>query len=218
MLPEHFPTPTLYRADAGEPSLRWGIVGPGWIAGEFAKALRAHTSQRLVAVSSRSSERGGEFAAAHGIDRVHTSLDALVNDPEVDVIYVATPPSDHLRVGLAAIAAGKHVLIEKPIVVSAAEARQLTDAARSAGTLVMEGMWTRYLPQTSVIQQLLADRVLGDISAVLADHGQSIAADRNTGCSAPSSVVAHCSISASTPCSSRRWFSAPPPRSWRPEG
>lgn len=177
MLPDALPSPTLYSASAGEPSLRWGIVGPGWIAGEFAKALRAHTDQRLVAVSSRSAERGGEFAAAHGIDRIHSSLDALVNDPEVDVVYVATPPSDHLSTGLAAIAAGKHVLIEKPITVSAAEARELTDAARAAGVLVMEAMWTRYLPQTSVIQQLLDDGALGEITAVIADHGQSITTD-----------------------------------------
>lgn len=177
MLPTHLPTASLYRSRTGEPSLRWGIIGPGWIAGEFAKALREHTAQRLVAVSSRSAERGGEFAAAHGIERAHGSTEALVGDPEVDVVYVATPPSDHLRTGLAAIAAGKHVLIEKPIAVSAAEARELADAARSMGVLVMEAMWTRYLPQTSVIQQLLGDGVLGEVTAVLADHGQAIAPD-----------------------------------------
>ncbi|MFK4761147.1 Gfo/Idh/MocA family protein [Microbacterium sp. ZW T5_45] len=176
MLPAHLPTPTLYSSGAGEPSLRWGIVGPGWIAGEFAKALQAHTDQKLVAVSSRSPETGAAFAAAHGIARVHGSVDALVNDPEVDVVYVATTPTSHLEIGLAAIAAGKHVLIEKPFTVSAAEAHQLTDAARRANVLAMEAMWSRYLPQTSVIQQLLHDGVLGDVRQVLADHGQAIAA------------------------------------------
>ncbi|MEU7858376.1 Gfo/Idh/MocA family oxidoreductase [Nonomuraea sp. NPDC049141] len=177
MLPSHLPDPDLYLPDSGEPSLRWGIVGPGWIAGEFAKALRTHTAQRLVAVSSRSVERAEAFAAERGIEYVLGSTEQLVRHPEVDVVYVATPQSAHLAVGLAAIAAGKHVLIEKPITVTAAEARTLSEAAQAAGVLVMEAMWSRYLPQTSVIRKLLADGVLGDVRAVLADHGQAITPD-----------------------------------------
>ncbi|MET7338476.1 Gfo/Idh/MocA family oxidoreductase [Nonomuraea sp. NPDC005650] len=177
MLPSHLPDPDLYLPESGEPSLRWGIVGPGWIAGEFAKALRAHTAQRLVAVSSRSVERAQAFATEHGIEYVLGSTEQLVRHPEVDVVYVATPQSAHLAVGLAAIAAGKHVLIEKPITVTAAEARTLAEAARAAGVLVMEAMWSRYLPQTSVIRKLLADGVFGDVRVVLADHGQAITAD-----------------------------------------
>ncbi|MEV4016063.1 Gfo/Idh/MocA family oxidoreductase [Nonomuraea angiospora] len=177
MLPSHLPDPDLYLPDSGEPSLRWGIVGSGWIAGEFAKALRAHTAQRLVAVSSRSAERAEAFATERGIEYALSSTEQLVRHPEVDVVYVATPQSAHLAVGLAAIAAGKHVLIEKPITVTAAEARTLAEAARAASVLVMEAMWSRYLPQTSVIRKLLADGVLGNVRAVLADHGQAITAD-----------------------------------------
>ena len=177
MLPSRLPDPDLYLPGKGEPSLRWGIVGPGWIAGEFANALRDHTAQRVVAVSSRSSERAEKFAAEHGIELALGSTEQLVTHPEVDVVYIATPQSEHLAIGLAAIAAGKHVLIEKPITVSAAEARKLADASRSAGVLVMEAMWARYLPQASVIRKLLADGVLGDVRAVFADHGQAIPAD-----------------------------------------
>ena len=177
MLPSHLPDPELYLSGAGEPSLRWGIVGPGWIAGEFAKALRAHTTQRVVAVVSRSLDRATAFAAEYGIAHAFDATEALVTHPEVDVVYVATPQSEHLSAGLAAIAAGKHVLIEKPITVSAAEAQTLVDAARAAGVLVMEAMWSRYLPQASVLRTLLADGVLGEVRAVLADHGQAIAAD-----------------------------------------
>jgi predicted dehydrogenase len=177
MLPSHLPEPEVYRAGTGEPSLRWGIVGPGWIAGEFTKALRTHTAQRVVAVSSRSLERASSFAATHGIELALGSTEHLVTHPDVDVVYVATPQSEHLETGLAAIAAGKHVLIEKPITVSAAEARTLAEAARAAGVLVMEAMWSRYLPQASVIRRLLADGVLGELRAVLADHGQAITAD-----------------------------------------
>ena len=177
MLPSHLPEPDLYRSGTGEPSLGWGIVGPGWIAGEFAKAVRTHTAQRVVAVSSRSPERASSFAATHGIDLALGSTEQLVTHPDVDVVYVATPHSDHLATGLAAIAAGKHVLIEKPIALTAAEAQTLADHGRAANVLVMEAMWTRYLPHTSVIRRLLADGVLGDVHAVLADHGQAIAPD-----------------------------------------
>lgn len=177
MLPSHLPDPELYLPGTGEPSLRWGIVGPGWIAGEFAKALRAHTSQRVVAVSSRSLDRAESFAAEHGIEHALAAAEQLVIHPEVDVVYVATPQSEHLAIGLAAIAAGKHVLIEKPITVSAAQARTLAEAAQSARVLVMEAMWSRYLPQASVIRTLLADGVLGEVRVVLADHGQAIPAD-----------------------------------------
>ncbi|MFJ9558637.1 Gfo/Idh/MocA family protein [Streptomyces fuscichromogenes] len=177
MLPSRLPEPRLHLPGTGEPSLRWGIVGPGWIAGEFAGAVRTHTAQRITAVASRSRERASAFAATHGIEHALDSTEQLVSHPDVDVVYVATPQSEHLAVGLAAIAAGKHVLIEKPITVTAAEAKTLAQAARAAGVLVMEGMWSRYLPQASVIRQLIDDGVLGEIRTVLADHGQAITAD-----------------------------------------
>ncbi|MCL2794997.1 MAG: Gfo/Idh/MocA family oxidoreductase [Microbacteriaceae bacterium] len=176
MLPSHLPKPELFGPGHGEPSLRWGVIGPGWIAGEFVKAVRAHTRQQVVAVASRSAARSSIFAAAHGISTAVDSVERLVTLPEVDVVYVATPNSEHAATGLAAIAAGKHVLIEKPIGLNADEARALADAGRTAGVLVMEAMWTRYLPQTSVIRRLLADGVFGELRAVLADHGQAIGA------------------------------------------
>ncbi|GAB3260557.1 Gfo/Idh/MocA family protein [Kineosporia babensis] len=177
MLPAHLPEAHLYRPGTGEPSLRWGIVGPGWIAGEFAKALKNHTNQRVVGVSSRSPERGAAFAAEHGLEHVFGSVEQLAAHPQIDVVYIATPPNDHITSGLAAIAAGKHVLIEKPFTVSADEARSLAEASRAAGVLAMEAMWSRYLPQASVLRQLLDDGVLGEVRTVLADHGQAIPFD-----------------------------------------
>jgi predicted dehydrogenase len=169
-----FPTPDLFTPGRGEPALRWGIVGPGWIAGEFARALTTHTRQQITAVASRSADRGAAFAAAHGIEHAVLGLDALLTRADVDVVYIATPQSDHAATALAAIAAGKHVLIEKPFTVTAAEAREVADAARTAGVFAMEAMWSRYLPQASVIRTLLADGALGDVHTVLADHGQAI--------------------------------------------
>lgn len=177
MLPSSLPEPDLFLPGTGEPELRWGLIGPGWIAGEFVGAAHAHTSQRFVAVASRSLERASSFASAHGIAHAMDDYEALVARADVDVVYIATPQSEHLDLGLLAIAAGKHVLIEKPIALTADEGQQLVDAAAAAGVFVMEAMWSRYLPQTSVVRQLVADGALGEIQAVHADHGQAIPAD-----------------------------------------
>src|SRR5919112_2378051 len=91
----------LYLPGRGEPSLRRGIVGPCWIAGEFAKAVRTHTAQRIVAVSSRSLERASSFAAAHGIELAFGSTEELVAHPDVDVVYVASPQREHVATDLA---------------------------------------------------------------------------------------------------------------------
>ena len=95
----------------------------------------------------------------------------MIEDPAVDVVYVATPHPLHHDLALQAIAAGKHVLIEKPIAMSASEARAITNAGRAAGVLVMEAMWTRYLPQADIIRQVLADGVLGEVLLARADFG-----------------------------------------------
>ncbi|GLY02757.1 Gfo/Idh/MocA family oxidoreductase [Actinoplanes sp. NBRC 101535] len=171
------PEPTFFTPGAGEPVLRWGILGTGWIAGEFAHAVQAHTAQKVAAVGSRSDERARQFAGQHGIDRAHGTEDALIEDPGVDVVYVASPPGEHLAQGLRAIAAGKHVLMEKPLATSAADARTLVAAARAAGVFLMEAMWSRYQPQALVIGELLRDGVLGDIRTVHADLGQAVAPD-----------------------------------------
>lgn len=177
MLPTHLPEPQLFTPGTGEPALRWGLIGPGWIAGEFVGAAHRHSAQRFTAVSSRSAERSAAFAAAHNIEHALADHRALVAHPDVDVVYIATPQSEHLELALLAIAAGKHVLVEKPIALTANEARRIVDAGRAAGVLVMEAMWSRYLPQTSVVRQVLADGLLGDVETVHADHGQAIPAD-----------------------------------------
>lgn len=174
MLPRSLPTPSLYLPDRGEPALRWGIIGGGWIARFFADALHAHTTQRITAVSTRSRETAEAFAAEHGIARAYDSADQLVADPGIDVVYIAAPQKDHLALGLLAIAAGKHVLIEKPLATNAADAQRLIDAARVAGVFLMEAMWSRYLPQFVAIRELIADGVLGEVLSVSADHGQAM--------------------------------------------
>jgi len=151
------------------PVLRWGVLGPGEIAGDFVAALNAHTDQQVVAVGSRSAERAAAFASRHGIERAHGGYEELVADPEVDVVYVAAPHSEHVRLALLAIAAGKHVLVEKPIAVTAAGAQRIADAAAAADVFAMEAMWTRYLPHMDVTRQLLERGDLGELGLVLAD-------------------------------------------------
>jgi len=151
------------------PALRWGVIGTGWIAGRFADALHRHTAQRVVAVAARDLPRTLAFAAAHGIDTAVTDRTALLD--AVDAVYIAVPHSAHAAVAREAIAAGRHVLVEKPFATSAAEAREVVDEARAAGVLAMEAMWTRYLPQSDVLRQLISDGALGEIHQVVADFG-----------------------------------------------
>jgi predicted dehydrogenase len=165
-----FPVPGVH-ALRGGPLLRWGVIGPGEIANDFTTTLHANSDQRVVAVGSRSPERAAAFAARHGVPGVHGSYEALVADPAVDVVYVASPHPQHLGHALLAIAAGKHVLVEKPMTTSAADTRTLADAARAAGVLAMEAMWTRYLPGTTVVARLLADGILGDVRLATVDVG-----------------------------------------------
>ncbi|MFU8945216.1 Gfo/Idh/MocA family protein [Mycetocola zhadangensis] len=159
------------------PALRWGIVGPGAIATDFTRAVLTHTVQQIVAVSSRSAERAKQFAVTHGIRSSYGSHADLFADPNVDVVYIAVPHTEHVRLALDAIAAGKHVLVEKPMATSAADAQLVVDAARAAGVFVMEAMWSKYLPKFDVIRQLLEDGALGDVRLFSADFGFRAAYD-----------------------------------------
>ena len=147
------------------------MLAPGEIANDWTTTLHANTDQRVIAVASRSAERAQQFAATHGIPRSYDSYELLVADPDVDVVYIAAPHTEHRRLALLAIAAGKHVLVEKPIGVSAAEAQDIADAARAAGVFAMEAMWSRFLPQTTIIARLLADGALGELRTASADFG-----------------------------------------------
>ena len=154
------------------PSLRWGILAPGGIGRAFVFAAHTHTDQRVVAVGSRSAERAQAFATEYGVARAHGSYQQLVEDPEVDAIYVASPVSEHHQHALLAIAAGKPVLVEKAFTQNATQAAAVFAAGAAAGVAVMEAMWSRFLPHYDVVRQLLADGALGDLVTLSADHGQ----------------------------------------------
>lgn len=156
------------------PSISWGILGAGYIAGIFARGVEA-TRSRVAAVGSRDRGRAEQFASQHGIPTTHEGYESLVADEQIDAIYIATPHSEHKEHALLAIAAGKHVLVEKAFTRNVAEAQEVFDAARSAGTFVMEAMWTRFLPHIAALRAVIEAGVIGEVVTVIADHGQRFA-------------------------------------------
>lgn len=156
--------------------LRWGILATGGIAAAFAADLRT-AGLDLVAVGSRSQESADAFAARFGIPRAHGSYEALASDPEVDIVYVATPHPMHAADARLALSHGKHALVEKAFTLNAAEAESLRALAAEKGLLVMEAMWTRYLPHMARIREIISDGALGEVRAVSADHTQLLPTD-----------------------------------------
>lgn len=159
------------------PPLRWGVLGTGWIAGRFCAALQASTRQLLYAVGSRSLSSATRFAHTVGDARAYASYADLVADDGVDVVYIATPHHLHHAHARLALEAGKHVVVEKPMGVSAAEGRDLADLAREQNRFLMEALWTFFLPKFDVVRQLLDDGVLGTPHSVVADIGEHFTAD-----------------------------------------
>lgn len=150
---------------------RWGIAGTGRMAASFAPDFAQAADAELVAVGSRRQESADAFAAEHGIRRAHGSYRALLEDPEVDAVYVATPHPQHHRLALAAIGAGKALLVEKAFTATLAGAEEVVAAARSAGVFCMEAMWTRFQPAVVRARELVAEGAIGDLRAVQADLG-----------------------------------------------
>ncbi len=156
--------------------LRWGILATGGIAHSFAHDLRT-AGLDLAAVGSRSAASGERFAAEFSVPRVHASYEALVSDPDVDIVYVSTPHPMHAENAILALEHGKHVLVEKPFTLTGAETAAVRDVAAKTGLLAMEAMWTRYLPHMARIREIVAAGTLGDVRALLADHTQKISTD-----------------------------------------
>ena len=154
------------------PSLRWGVLGTGWIAGKFVTAIQRHSSQRIVAVGSRSIESATGFARRFGIEQAHGSYEQLASDPGVDVVYIATPHNAHLPHALLALQSGKHTLVEKPLALNAIQGQRIADEAQSRALFCMEAYWTAFLPKFDVLRQLLGADTVGDVAAVVADFGE----------------------------------------------
>ncbi|MBM2617322.1 Gfo/Idh/MocA family oxidoreductase [Actinoplanes sp. LDG1-06] len=151
--------------------VRWGILGPGGIAASFAADLRHVPGAELAAVGSRRQETATEFAQKFGFARAHGSYADLAADPEVDVVYIATPHAFHAEAAHLCVAAGKAVLVEKPITLDLPEAARLVAAAREKGVFLMEAMWMRLNPAIRKIVELVEEGTIGWVSSIHADFG-----------------------------------------------
>ena len=154
--------------------IRWGIIGTGGIARAFARDVATHTDQKIAAIGSRSLDSAEGFAREFSAN-AYGSYEQLCA-ADVDAIYVATPHPFHAPNTIAALSAGKPVLCEKPFAVNAHEARTMIDLAESRNLLLMEAMWSRYLPHYGLIRTIVASGILGEIFEVVGDHGQPLPA------------------------------------------
>ncbi|MEV0429954.1 Gfo/Idh/MocA family oxidoreductase [Micromonospora sp. NPDC050495] len=150
---------------------RWGILATGYIAGRFAEDLRFVPGAELVAVGSRTRESAELFAQRHGASRAYASWAELAADPEVDVVYVATPHAAHHEATMTCLAGGKAVLVEKPCTLDLASSTELIETARARGLFLMEAMWMRTNPLILRLLELIADGAIGEVTHVRADFG-----------------------------------------------
>lgn len=158
-------------------TIRWGILGPGSISRKFAADLRLAAGAELVAVGSRDLARATRFAADFGIPRAYGSYQQLADDPGVDAVYIGTPHAFHAEHTLLCLRHGKHVLCEKSLALNAGQAERMAQAARENDLLLMEAMWTRFLPAIVHLRSLLAASVIGEPRLFIADFGFRVAFD-----------------------------------------
>lgn len=146
-------------------SVGWGIVGTGAIAEHFATDLKHVSGAHLAAISSRSHDKAISFAARHGA-AAHKGLSSLLGDESVNAIYIASPNDTHFNAAMAAITAGKGVLVEKPLVTTIEEAERLMAFAAERKVFLMEGMWTRFLPSIAFVKNVLGSGAIGDVRRI----------------------------------------------------
>jgi predicted dehydrogenase len=151
--------------------INWGILGPGKIAHKFADAFRSVPDAKLHAIASRDAARGKEFAGKFKVPKIYNTYEALVADPDVDIIYIATPHPFHYAQTALCLNRKKAVLCEKPLTMSFKNASEMVALARSTGTFLMEGMWSRFFPATIKTLELIRAGVIGEIKFLRADFG-----------------------------------------------
>jgi len=152
-------------------TIRWGILGTGSIACKFAEGLQSASGAVLTAVGSRAQDTADKFGDKYGVPHRHGTYETLANDPDVDVIYVATPHPLHKDNSILCLESGKAVLCEKPFTINKKEAETVVTAARRKNLFLMEAMWTRFLPLMVRLRDLLSAGTIGEVRLVQADFG-----------------------------------------------
>ena len=151
--------------------IRWGIMGTGKIARVFADDLKYTEGAVLQAVGSRSADKANAFGNSYQIPNRYGSYEELAGDPEVDVIYIATPHVFHAANSMLCLQSGKAVLCEKPFAINEQEAKAVFEEARRKKLFIMEAMWSRYFPVYTKVRELIDDGVIGDLQFIQADFG-----------------------------------------------
>ncbi len=170
-IPSSLPAPRTLDPMAA-PTLRWGVMGTGWIASRFVQSVQRHTRQQFAAIASRDQDRAAEAGRRLRIPRAYGSYAELAADPDVDVVYVATGHAGHVPCARIAVEHGKHTLVEKPLALNAGAAAELAGLAKARGVFLAEALWSFFLPRYDVVRQILEFGVLGEIRTVMADHGE----------------------------------------------
>ena len=158
----------------------WGILGPGKIAKKFTEDLLQIPAARLHAVASRSEERAQAFAKMYGAKYAYNTYEAMLNCPEVDVVYIASPHAGHYEHSLLFLNKGIPVLCEKPLAINSRQVLAMINAAKNKQTFFMEAIWTRYIPTMRKVLELIESGAIGDVLAVKADFGFQAAFDPNS--------------------------------------
>jgi predicted dehydrogenase len=153
------------------PEVRWGIIGTGGIADKMVEGLSVLPEARLKGVASRTIGRAREFAHKHGVGKAYGSYEELARDPDIDVIYVATPHPYHCDNALMCLEHGKAVLCEKPLAMNEKEVVRMIAKARERDAFLMEALWTRFLPSIAKAEALIARGELGDVRHIKSDFG-----------------------------------------------
>ncbi len=151
--------------------INWGILGPGKIAHKFADAFKSVGDATLLAIASRDTARGQQFAAEFGAARVYGNYQDLVSDPAIDAVYIATPHPYHYKQTLLCLEHGKAVVCEKPLTTNYADTGELISLARRSHVFLMEGMWSRFFPATLKAYDLVRSGAIGKVRYMRADFG-----------------------------------------------
>lgn len=150
-------------------NVKWGIIGCGGIAVTFVNSFRNTHGGRLIACAASLQARAETFAQTHNIEKVHENYLALVSDSDIDAVYIATTHNFHFEHIMLCLTHNKHVLCEKPLTVNAQQAKQAQALASEKNLLVLEAVWTRFLPAIEALQKVLRDELIGKVKSIQAN-------------------------------------------------
>lgn len=160
--------------------IKWGIIGAGRISSQFATALNSLGTAEIGAIASRDLERAKRFAESFKINKAYNSYEELAKDPEIDVIYIGTPHTEHKENAALCIKNGKAVLCEKPFTLNQHDTQYLIDLAKEYNVFLMEAMWTKFLPTTKVVKKWIQEKIIGNVQYINISFGFSNEFDPNS--------------------------------------